>query len=205
MRREVPVHELSSRQSHRLLTASVLPRPIAWVSTCSGGVANLAPYSFFTVVSSDPPVLQFVSIGLKDTVRNIRETGEFVVCVAPQALMEQVNATGEYVAPDVDEYDLAGLEREASARVAPPRVAGSPIAFECRLRSETEIGNGLVVLGDVVHVAVSEAVLGDDDLPLAERFGPLGRLGRNEWAGIGELLRLDLPRPQRRPVAAQHS
>src|SRR5690349_14412602 len=116
MRRELPVHDLSSRQSHRLLTASVLPRPIAWVSTRSAdGIDNLAPYSFFTVVSSDPPVLQFVSIGSKDSVRNIRETGEFVVCVAPTELMEQVNATGEYVAPEVDEYDHAGLEREASA------------------------------------------------------------------------------------------
>jgi flavin reductase (DIM6/NTAB) family NADH-FMN oxidoreductase RutF len=198
MRRELPAHALSSRESHRLLTASVLPRPIAWVSTRSrDGIDNLAPYSFFTAVSSDPPVLQFASIGLKDTVRNIRETGEFVICVTTLELMEQINATAEYVAPEVDEFTLAGLRREPSAAVAPARVAGSPIAFECQLRSITEVGNGLVVLGDVVHIAVSEAVLGDDDLPLAERVNPVGRLGRNEWSGLGELQRLYLPRPAR--------
>lgn len=203
-RRELPVHHLSSRESHRLLTASVMPRPIAWVSTrSSGGVDNLAPYSFFTVVSSDPPVLQFVSIGLKDTVRNIRETGEFVVCVTPLDLMGAVNATAEYVAPNIDEFDLAGLQREPSAVIAPARVAGSPIAFECRLRSVSEVGNGLVVLGDVVHVAVDEAVLGVDGLPDAEHMGLVGRLGRNEWSGLGELRRLDLPRPPRRAHAVR--
>lgn len=198
MRRELPVHELSARASHRLLTASVLPRPIAWVSTRSAdGIDNLAPYSFFTAVSSDPPVLQFASIGRKDTVRNIRETGEFVICVTTLELIDAVNATAEYVAPDVDEFTLAGLRREPSAAVAPARVAGSPVAFECRLRSIDEVGNGLVVLGDVVHVAVSEAVLGEDDLPVAELVQPVGRLGRNEWAGLGELLRRNLPRPAR--------
>lgn len=202
MRRELPAHELSSRESHKLLTASVLPRPIAWVSTRSGdGIDNLAPYSFFTAVSSDPPVLQFVSIGLKDTVRNIRETGEFVICVATLDLMAEVNATAEYAAPEVDEFALAGLAREPSAAVSPARVAGSPVAFECQLRSISEVGNGLVVLGDVVHVAVSEAVIGDDGLPLAERVGPVGRLGRNEWTGLGALRRLNLPRPARDTVA----
>ncbi|MDQ8045134.1 MAG: flavin reductase family protein [Solirubrobacteraceae bacterium] len=198
MRRELPAHDLSSRESHRLLTASVLPRPIAWVSTRSrDGIDNLAPYSFFTAVSSDPPVLQFSSIGLKDTVRNILDTGEFVICVTTLDLMEQVNATAEYVAPDVDEFALAGLRREASAAVRPARVAGAPVAFECRMRSVCEIGNGHVVMGDVVHVAVAESVVGDDGLPDAELMRPVSRLGRNEWAGLGDLRRLYLPRPAR--------
>lgn len=196
MRRELPIDDLPQGQPYRLLTASIIPRPIAWISTRSAdGVDNLAPHSFFTVASSAPPVVQFTSIGHKDTVRNVQETGEFVICTAPLGLMAQVNTTGTNVAADIDEFDLAGVAREPSAAVGPMRVAASPVAIECRLRSVTEVGNGIIVLGDVVHLAIDETVLGDDGLPLADRIDPVARLGRNEWAGLGELLRLDRPQP----------
>jgi flavin reductase (DIM6/NTAB) family NADH-FMN oxidoreductase RutF len=196
MRRELPIDELPPGLPYRLMTASVLPRPIAWVSSRSAaGVDNLAPHSFFTVASSAPPVLQFTSIGHKDTVRNIEETGEFVICVAPLGLMAEINETGTNLGPEIDEFDYAGVAREPSAAVGPMRVAASPVAFECRLRSITEIGNGIVVLGDVVHIAVAETVIGDDGLPLADRLDLVARLGRNEWAGLGEILRLDRPQP----------
>jgi flavin reductase (DIM6/NTAB) family NADH-FMN oxidoreductase RutF len=198
MRRELPVSELPPGQPYRLLTASVIPRPIAWVSTCSAdGVHNLAPHSFFTVASSAPPVVQFTSIGQKDTVANVQATGEFVVCVAPMALMAQINTTGTDVAPSVDEFAFAGVEREPSVMVSAQRVAGAPVVMECRLRSVTAVGNGVVVLGDVVHFAVDEFVLGADGLPLADRIDPAARLGRNEWAGLGDIIRLDRPQPQR--------
>ena len=99
--------------------------------------------------------------------------------------------------PQVDEFDLAGVAREPSVTVAPLRVAGSPVAFECRLRSTHEVGNGIIVLGDVQHIAIAENVVGEDGLPLAERLELVARLGRNEWAGIGEILRLDRPQVPR--------
>lgn len=194
MRRELPIDDLPKGQPYRFLTASIIPRPIAWISSRSAdGVDNLAPHSFFTVASSAPPVVQFTSIGHKDTVRNVQETGEFVICTAPLALMSQINTTGANVAADIDEFDFAGVAREPSIAVGPMRVAASPVAIECRLRSITEVGNGIIVLGDVVHLAIDETVLGDDGLPLADRIDPVARLGRNEWAGLGELLRLDRP------------
>lgn len=198
MRRELPIDELPPGQAYRLLTAAIIPRPIAWVSTRSAdGIDNLAPHSFFTVASSAPPVIQFTSIGDKDTVSNVRATGEFVVCSAPVALAEQINQTGTNVAPHVDEFDLAGVAREPSVAVSPMRAAGAPVAFECRLHSITEVGNGIVVLGDVVHIAVDEAVIAADGLPDAELLDLAARLGRNEWAGIGELFRLDRPQAHR--------
>jgi flavin reductase (DIM6/NTAB) family NADH-FMN oxidoreductase RutF len=192
MRRELSVAEVASGEVYRLLTSSILPRPIAWVSSRDEeGADNLAPHSFFTVASSAPPVLQFTSIGEKDTVRNIRATGEFVICTAPLGLIEQINDTGTNYPPGIDEFDAAGIAREPSEAVGPMRVAGAPVAFECKLRSMTEVGNGIVVLGDVVHIAIDAAVIGPDGLPDADLLDPVARLGRNEWAGLGELIRLD--------------
>lgn len=115
---------------YRLLNSVVVPRPIAWVSTRSaGGVDNLAPHSFFTVACADPAVVQFTSIGRKDSLANATATGEFVVNLAPEPLFEQVNATATDFPPDHDEFAEVGLEREPSRLVAPPRVAGSPVAL----------------------------------------------------------------------------
>ena len=174
--------ELGHGRFYRLLTSVVVPRPIAWVSSRSAtGVDNLAPHSFFTVAAVSPPVVQFTSVGRKDTLTNVEATGEFVVCLTPEALFEQVNATGTDFDAGVSEFDAVGLEREPSLRVAPPRVAASPVALECRLRQVIEIGNSFVVLGDVVHAAVDPAVLGEDGLAVIGRLAPLSRLGRDEW------------------------
>nr|WP_240894905.1 flavin reductase family protein [Kineococcus siccus] len=170
------------------MTAAVVPRPIAWVSTRSAaGVDNLAPHSFYTVSSVDPPVLQFTSVGRKDTLRNVEETREFVVNLAPEALFEQVNATGTDFPAGLSEFDEVGVAREPSLRVAPPRVAGSPIAFECVLHSTVLLGDSTVVFGRVVHAAVATDVLSDDGLPDVRRLEPLARLGRDQWSLVGEL------------------
>jgi flavin reductase (DIM6/NTAB) family NADH-FMN oxidoreductase RutF len=171
----------------------VVPRPIAWVSTRSAeGVANLAPHSFFTVSCVDPPIVQFTSVGTKDSLRNVRETGEFVVCLAPEPLFEQVNATATDFPRDVDEFAEVGLTPEPSAVVAPPRVAESPVALECRLHQAVQLGDSTVVMGRVVHAAVSTDVLDGDPreggLPTIDKLRPLARLGRDEWATIGEVL-----------------
>ncbi|MFJ5137360.1 flavin reductase family protein [Streptomyces sp. NPDC088707] len=178
--------ELSDRTSfYRLLTATVVPRPIAWVSTSSAdGTDNLAPHSFFTIASVTPPVVQFTSVGRKDSLRNVEETGEFVVNLAPEGLFEQINATATDFPRGVSEFDACGVEREPSLRVKPPRVAASPVALECELHSTLRIGDSTVVFGRVVHAAIDESVLLDDHPEMA-LMRPLTRLGKNEWGTLG--------------------
>ncbi|MFF9914021.1 flavin reductase family protein [Streptomyces sp. NPDC013457] len=176
----------SDRNSfYRLLTATVVPRPIAWISTTSAdGTDNLAPHSFFTISSVTPPVVQFTSVGRKDSLRNIEDTGAFVVNLSPEPLFEQINATATDFPRGVSEFDACGVEREPSLRIKPPRVASSPVALECELHSTLRIGDSTVVFGRVVHAAVDESVLvdGHPDITLMR---PLTRLGRNEWGTLG--------------------
>ncbi|MEV6837768.1 flavin reductase family protein [Streptomyces sp. NPDC051133] len=173
---------------YRLLTAVVVPRPIAWVSTLTpdGGTANLAPHSFFTVACTDPPIVQFTSVGRKDSLRNAEETGEFVVNFAPEQLFSEINATATDYPRGEGEFDAVGIEREPSLRVRPPRVAASPVALECTLHSTLRLGNSTVVFGRVVHAAVREDVLTADG-PDIGLLRPLARLGGNEWGTVGEV------------------
>ncbi|SFE48530.1 NADH-FMN oxidoreductase RutF, flavin reductase (DIM6/NTAB) family [Actinacidiphila alni] len=175
---------------YRLLTATVVPRPIAWVSTTSAaGTDNLAPHSFFTVACVSPPVVQFTSVGRKDSVRNIEETGQFVVSLAPEHLFEQINATATDFPRGTSEFDAVGIAREPSLRVKPPRVAASPVALECELHSMVRLGDSTVVFGRVVHAAVSEAVLVDGH-PDIRKLRPLTRLGKDEWGTLGDVLEI---------------
>lgn len=179
---------------YKLLTAVVVPRPIAWVSTLAGDgeTVNLAPHSFFTVACTDPPVVQFTSVGRKDSLRNAEATGEFVVNFAPEELMEQINATATDFPGEMGEFDAVGIEREPSLRVRPPRVAASPVALECTLHSTLRLGNSTVVFGRVVHAAVRDEVLVEGH-PEIERLRPLSRLGKNEWgltSGVREVARI---------------
>lgn len=210
MRTDLDPDELGARRFYKVLTASVVPRPIAWVSTRSAaGVDNLAPHSFFTVACVDPPMVQFTSVGVKDSLRNVRATGEFVVCLASEQLFEQVNATATNFPAGVSEFAEVGLTPEPSAVVAPPRVAESPVALECRLERALELGDSTVVIGRVVHAAVSTDVLDGDPheggLPAIGKLRPLARLGRNEWSRLGEVLEItrirwdDWPGHFRRP------
>ncbi|WKX73867.1 flavin reductase family protein [Streptomyces sp. XD-27] len=172
---------------YRLLTATVVPRPIAWVSTVSAdGTDNLAPHSFFTISSVAPPVVQFTSVGRKDSLRNVEDTGEFVVNLAPEHLFEQINETAVDFPRGVSEFDAVGIGREPSLRVKAPRVADSPVALECVLHSTLRLGDSTVVFGRVVHAAVAEQVV-DDGHPEVTRLRPLSRLGRDEWATLGEV------------------
>jgi flavin reductase (DIM6/NTAB) family NADH-FMN oxidoreductase RutF len=169
------------------LNSVVVPRPIAWVSSRSAdGVDNLAPHSFFTVAGIDPPVLSFTSVGEKDSLRNVLATGEFVVSVCTEELMERVNLTATDFPAHVSEFDAVGLTREPSLRVAPPRVKESPVAAECRLVATQSFGSCTVVFGEVVHLAVEEAVL-RDGRPAIDLLRPVARLGANEWSTIGDV------------------
>ncbi len=184
-RRSYDPAELGAR-IYPLLNSVVVPRPIAWVSTRSpDGVDNLAPHSFFTIACVKPPVVQFTSVGEKDSLRNAVATGEFVVSVCTEPLMEQVNLTGTDYPAHVSEFDVVpGLSREPSEKVAPPRVAESPVALECRLAGTQSFGDSTVVFGEVVWAVVDEAVL-RDGRPEVTLLQPVARLGADEWSTIG--------------------
>lgn len=179
--------------SYALLTALVVPRPIAWVSSVDDdGVPNLAPHSFFTVASVRPPIVAFTSIGAKDTLRNIRATGEFTVSLVSEDTLELANATSASLPPEVDEAAHAGVAMAASTVVAPPYVQGSPASLECRLHSAVDFGSSTMVFGEVVAFAVDDEML-DGDHPEFTRLRPVARLGRDEWGLTPEVYRRARP------------
>ncbi|WP_375502738.1 flavin reductase family protein [uncultured Jatrophihabitans sp.] len=180
------------RKVYPWLTASLIPRAIAWVSTVSdAGVDNVAPHSFNTVAGIDPATLCFVSVGAKDTLRNARSIGEFVLNIGSGSQLHRMNDSATNFPGDLSEFDAASLEREPSVVVRPPRVRDAPIAFECRVSGEHVIGDCVMVFGEVVHLAAHRSVLAEDGLPDATLVDPLARLGRSEWSRLGELVDLD--------------
>ena len=190
MRTDFDPAEVPGRDFYKLLNSVVVPRPIAWVSTTSAeGTDNLAPHSFFTVACVRPPVIQFTSVGRKDSLNNVEQTGEFVVSLTPEALFEEVNATATDFPPESDEFAEIGLEREPSLRVGPPRVAASPVAIECLLHGTVSFGNSTVVFGRVVHLAIDADAMVDGH-PEIDRLKPLSRLGKDEWGVLGDVRRI---------------
>ena len=155
--------------AHDPLPAILGPRPIAWISTRSQqGRVNLAPYSFFNVFNYRPPILAFSSVGYKDTVRNVVDTGEFVCNLATRELALQVNASSSEQERTLDEFELTGLTPSASREVMAPRVAESPVALECRVldvRQLTDLKgttlNTWMVTAEVVHVHIDSVLLKD--------------------------------------------
>ncbi|HZX06463.1 flavin reductase family protein [Kribbella sp.] len=187
MRVDVNPETAGRREFYALLNSVVVPRPIAWVSSRSAdGVLNLAPHSFFTVASVQPPMVQFTSVGRKDSLNNVEATGEFVVNFAAEPLYEQVNASGTNFPPEVSEFEAIGVTTEPSRTVAVPRVAESPVALECTLHTTLPIGDCTLVIGQVRHLAIDAAVL-DGNHPDVHRLRPLARLGKDEWSTLGEV------------------
>lgn len=177
-----------------LLNSLVVPRPIAWVSTLSHeGVANLAPHSYFTIAASEPPTIAFTSIGDKDTVRNVRATGEFVVSVADHALVEQMNVTSAMAPPHVSEFDLAGVTAGKSQFVQVPRVAEAPVAIECVLERIVEVGNGRLILGTIAAFHVAERVWNEQDRVDPGLLDAVARMGGSTYATTRD--RFELRRP----------
>jgi flavin reductase (DIM6/NTAB) family NADH-FMN oxidoreductase RutF len=179
--------EMEGSAFYRVLNSVVVPRPIAWVCSRSGdGVLNLAPHSFYTVACVQPPVVQFTSVGRKDSLTNVEQTREFTVNLTPEALFEQVNATGTDFPPEEDEAEHAGVALEPSEVVGVPRVAESPVSIECSLHGTVSFGDSTVVFGRVLHVTAWESAV-RDGRPRIEELQPLARLGGNEWSTIGEV------------------
>ncbi|MGA8211477.1 MAG: flavin reductase family protein [Nocardioidaceae bacterium] len=181
--------------AYRLLTAVVVPRPIAWVTSLSAeGTVNLAPHSFYTVACARPPIISFTSVGGKDTLRNVLDTGEFVVNLAHGPLLEQVNNTAARFAADQSEPALLGITMEPSEVVKPPRVKASPVSLECVLHSTNRLGDSTVVFGHVALVSVADEVMVDGH-PDYGLLDPLARLGKDQWARRAEVVAV--PRPGR--------
>jgi flavin reductase (DIM6/NTAB) family NADH-FMN oxidoreductase RutF len=195
---EVPLElapaDWDPREIYLLLTGLVVPRPIAWVSTLDPhGVPNVAPHSYFNLVAHDPPHVMFSSSGVKDTLRNVRATGEFVVNVVTLDLVEEMNATATDLPPGVDEFAWVGLAAAASASVAPPRVARAKAHLECRVVHELAVGHGHLVVGEVTHLHVDPDVWSDGRIDPA-LLDPVCRLSGTAYAPLGEVFRLPRPR-----------
>lgn len=194
--------ELNPVELYQLLTGGIIPRPIAWISTQnSQGLTNLAPYSFFSVASCNPPVLTFTNVPSrevlsKDTLANLRETKECVVHIVPADKAELMNASCASFSPSQSEIDEIGIEIEASHKVNPPSIKASLVRYECTLRevisiSEKPIG-GVLVLLDVVEIHVDNSVI-DDNIIQANLLNTIGKLGGNYYCYSKE--DVNLPRP----------
>jgi len=188
---------------HDPFKALVGPRPIGWVSTIGAdGIANLAPYSFFNAVSDRPPMLMFSSAGTKDSLRNLEQSGEFTCSLANWDLRDAMNMSSAAVAPQVDEFKLAGLTPAASVFVKPPRVAEAPAAFECRVWKTLPLpapagakGSGCtVVFGMVVGIYIDDAYI-QDGLVRTGQMRPIARLGYMDYSVVTPESVFSLNRP----------
>ncbi len=181
-----------------IVSSVVIPRPIAWVSTVDRtGRRNLAPHSFFSIVSGDPPILQFTSMvdqRHKDSLANVLATGEFVVNIATRAQLEALDHTSAELAPEVDEFDWADLVGIPGSRVRAHRVAGASAALECVLVDSLQVGSGHVVFGRVVYVHVSDTVFDSAGRVSPRALAPLARLGGPQYATLGEVIPAPPPR-----------
>jgi flavin reductase (DIM6/NTAB) family NADH-FMN oxidoreductase RutF len=183
----------------------VVPRPIGWISTIStDGVPNLAPFSQFQNLTFDPPYVMFAANQTtrgrrKDTVVNAEATGEFVWNMATYELREAVNKSAEEVAPDVDEFELAGVTKTASQLVRPSRVAESPIHFECKYHQTIRLpGNGTmgtvdIVIGRVIGIHIKEDAIGTDGRVDVLKIRPIARLGYHDYTSVESTFQMVIP------------
>jgi flavin reductase (DIM6/NTAB) family NADH-FMN oxidoreductase RutF len=189
--------QMAERDVYKLLSGSVVPRAIAWVSSVNAkGQPNLAPFSYFTVVCAMPPTILFCSgvregeRTLKDTQYNIEQTGEFVVNFVTEGLAEQMNITATEVPAEVNEFEQAGLTAAPSRVVNVPYVAESPIHFECRLNQIVTIsdapGGGSIIIGTVVHMYISDAIYREGNRIDFRAYQPIGRLAGAGYCRVND-------------------
>lgn len=213
MTRQFDPEVISLRDAFALMTRIVSPRPIAFVSTLSAdGRGNLAPFSYFNLGGANPPSVVFSVLNdrfgkEKDTLQNIRETGEYVISVVTRSMAERMNITSYAFPRGVNEFQEAGFTPIGSHRVAPPRVGESPIALECRLHTVVTHGEGALaghyVIGQVLLVHVDEAVLDESGRPDPARIDFIGRMGGDWYAHAAGFALFEMPRPEARPRAGE--
>ena len=182
---------------YKLLTGIIIPRPIGWISTIDGnGISNLAPFSYFNMVSSDPPCVMFSTRRdnnkNKDTLNNVLQNGQFVVNLVTLDVVEQMNATSEAVDAIVDEFELANLTPIDSTSVKPKRVKESPIHLECEMIhhyfiDNNEGGGACIVIGKIKTIHIDDAILMENNRINLEVYKPVARLAGSSYSTLGEL------------------
>jgi len=188
---------LEASAIYKLLTGSVIPRPIGWISTVDkNGINNLAPFSYFNAVGEDPPHVMFSTVRgnntNKDTLNNVLANGQFVVNMVTEALAEQMNATAQPVASEIDEFELTGLTPIPSTLIKPMRVKESPITFECEMvhhyfLENHKNGGACIIIGRVVMMHFDESVLLDNYKINMENYKPVSRLAGSNYSKIGKI------------------
>lgn len=196
---------LPHQSIYKILTGAILPRPIGWISSIDlTGRPNLAPFSFFNVVCSNPPTLLFCPMirsldgSPKDTLNNVRQTEEFVVNIVTEDLLKAMNATSIEAPSEFNEFEFAGLTLSPSVTVKPPRVNESPIHFECKVDQIVDINNapggGSIVIGTITHIHAEERVMiGADKINLTA-LQPIGRLMGSAYCRVEQVVELERPK-----------
>jgi flavin reductase (DIM6/NTAB) family NADH-FMN oxidoreductase RutF len=202
---EINPETLPHQSIYKILTGAVLPRPIGWISSIDlSGRPNLAPFSFFNVVCSNPPTVLFCPLirgvdgNKKDTLNNVRATKEFVVNIVTENLLPAMNASSVEAPAGFNEFEFAGLTTASSVMVKPPRVAESPIHFECRVREIIDIndapGGGSIVIGTILHMHVEDNIMiGMDKINLTA-LQPIGRLAGGAYSRVTDIIELERPK-----------
>ena len=197
--------QISTRELYAWMVRLITPRPIAWVSTLSAdGVANLAPFSFFNGVGANPPTIVFCPANKrdgtpKDTLANIHQNGQFVVNVVTESMAQAMNVTSAEFGFEIDEFEMAGIEKVESECVSPPRVAGVAAALECELHQAIQLGTGPgganLVIGRIVRIHVGDQLLSEVGEFDAPRLETVGRMGGEDYVRTSD--RFSMPRPKR--------
>lgn len=201
--------EIAQQDAYKILIGCVVPRPIAWVSTVDAtGVRNLAPYSFFNAVGSNPLALSVSIIhnaastdNRKDTLRNIETTGQFVVNLVNERLAEAMNATSADFPSDMDEFTAVGLEAAPSELVRPPRVAEATVSFECERYTTLQVGEGVgsatLVVGRILLAHIHDDLIDERFRIDLHKLQPIARLAGNDYAFVRETFSMTRPRYNR--------
>lgn len=200
-------NDLPKIANYKLLSGTVLPRPIGWISTVSKtGVYNLAPFSFFNGAGSDPPHVMFATerplSGPKDTLQNVLDTGQFVANLVHEEVAEQMNLTATILPAEIDEFEFGQVTAVASDIVAPPRVAESLVSFECQLVHSYELegskeGGAVIIIGKILLFHIHDSILQDDYKIDLNAFKPIGRLAGGMYTRVNDLFRMDRLPPQK--------
>lgn len=190
-------NQISAAAAYKLLTGTIIPRPIGWISTVSkNGVNNLAPFSFFNAVGEDPPHIMFSTVQTgnknKDTLNNVLETGQFVVNLVTEDVVEKMNATSETLPPEIDEFIHAGLTAATSLKVAPPRVLESKVSLECELVHHYSLenhtnGGATIIIGRIVMFHLNDEIVDENYRINLHKYKPIARLAGSNYAGLGEI------------------
>ena len=191
------IQNTESSALYKLLTGTVIPRPIAWVATIDeNGIDNLAPFSFFNVVSEDPPHIMFSTVRTgnknKDTLNNILANQQFVVNLVTEDVVEQMNTTSQSVAPNVNEFELANLTPIESIYIKPKRVKESLVQFECEMVHHYFIekhqnGGACIIIGKIITMHIDDSILLENHKINLEKYKPVARLAGSNYSKLGEI------------------